>query len=187
MTKYLFLISVFLFKAEPRVLLVGDSITAYKAGWQENLCVEKCWKCKNVSVEGKKTGWMLSITEQQLKNNHYDKALIYGGINDIFSYVPIDTALSNVQKIVNLCNKHNVTPVVIIGYNPEMIQNTWIKDKEKERLLRNRYIDYQKRLLKIKNCAFVPIAPTATKDSTDGIHFNARGHKTFFNWIRKFF
>jgi lysophospholipase L1-like esterase len=187
MTKYLFLLLTLFYTSEPRVLLVGDSITAYKAGWQELLCKDKGLNCKNVSIGGKKTDWMLKITRLQLEIDHYDMVIIYSGINDIFSYVPTDTAISNVQKMVNLCNKHKTIPVVIIGYDPIMIQNTWIEDKEKERLLRDRYIEYQMRLLKIKGCKFVSIAPMTTKDSADGIHFNAQGHKTFFNWVRKYF
>lgn len=186
MTKFLIIISFIIVTTEQPVLIVGDSLSAFKFGWQQMLCKERGWDCENISVPGLTTKQLLNGTLDKLSKSKYSKAIIYGGINDVFGYYSTDSAINNIQRIVNACNAHGVKPVVIIGYDPNSIQNTWIKDKSKEAIIRARYGDYQKRLLKIKGCTFVQMAPTTNKEMSDGIHFNQSGHQTFYNWIKKF-
>jgi lysophospholipase L1-like esterase len=184
----IFIVLVFTTDAN-RILIIGDSISTYDNGWQEKLCERKGLNCTNLSLGGKRTDWMLATLRKELRSNiSYTQIIIYGGVNDIFSYVPIDTAVNNVKKMIVLSKELDIKPIIIIGYNPNTIMfNTWVKDKQLESKLRNRYIEYQIKLMKLDEVMIVPMVPTQTSDTDDGIHLNSKGHKTFYNWIANYF
>lgn len=179
-------IFLFLLVEPTKILFIGDSITAYRGGWQDLYCQATNQSCTNISKNGMKTKWMYTTLKNELKqNSDYNKVIIYGGINDIFSEIKIDSAILNIQRMVNLANEYKIKPVVIIGYDSKkLIENTWIKDKVLEEKIRNKYIDYQKRLVnEIIGAEIVPIVPTINSDVIDGIHLSTTGHKKFKDWM----
>ena len=109
------------------LLFVGDSITAieYKGNPVTSTypnVVKKELEPKGVKVDvlaesGKGTDWLLKNLTEKLKTNTYDRVYIYGGINDMFSSVSIESALQNIQKMVDLIKSKGAEPYVIIGYD----------------------------------------------------------------------
>ena len=187
--KYIFsilLIALVSFKQPTKVLIVGDSLSCYKNGWQDVVPKRMDWEKTNLSVPGKTTTWMLNVLTNELKvNKHYDKVFIYGGCNDAFSNIPINVTIDNVQKMVDLCNANKIEPIVICGYNP---QKVILKSPYKTEITvraRNRYSEIQSRYInELKNCKVIGVCQTITvTDSDDGIHLIGSGHTKFINYI----
>jgi lysophospholipase L1-like esterase len=172
-----------------RILIIGDSISAYSHGWQNGLCKAKGLQYVNIAKGGMKTDWMLGTLKTELKKDHnYKKVLIYGGINDVYSNVNIDSIVRHVQQMVDISNDYGIMPIVIVGYDGRIAnKNTWIKDKVLEKKIHDNYIIYQEKLIKeIKNATIVPIIPITEKDLADGIHLSAQGHITYVKHLSKF-
>jgi lysophospholipase L1-like esterase len=149
-------------KAQPvgSVLFVGDSITAidYKGkpvtSTYPNF-IKKELEPKGIKVDvvaegGKRTDWILANLTEKLKTNKYDRVYIYGGVNDMFSSTTKQTALQNVQKMVDLIKSKGAEPYVIIGYDAETFMDenklkptSYVPTKAGMVKLKNRYIDYQ--------------------------------------------
>lgn len=167
------------------VLFVGDSLTCYSGGWQQSISKRFNYKYDNLSKPGKRTDWMLQQLKSQLsKNKNYSKVFIYGGCNDAFAYVNLDSSVSNIQKMVDLCNKQKIKPYVIVGYNPEKVMTTTIYDQKTTDFHRKRYVVLQSKMMNLKNCYIIKKDTTVLrKDSGDGIHLNSSGHKKFTDWI----
>jgi len=189
MGKFLFFLFFIFVGSETKTLIMGDSISVYANGWQDVLCKQKNLNCTNIAKGGMKTNWMVKTLREHLKSDHsYSQVIIYGGINDIFSYVPIDSAVKNVERMVAICKSHKIKPIVIIGYDPNtIIHNSWVTDRKLETKLRNEYIEYQKRLMHIQGAEIIPMVPTTSQDSGDGIHLSRQGHKTFAEYFSKYF
>lgn len=100
-------------------LFIGDSHTAnHESGWQTVLCEFTGMKMNNISIGGKTTYWMQTTAKTNV-TSHYNYCFIYGGANDMYSQgIKPETALHNVQKIVDLCNRMKVHAVVITGFDP---------------------------------------------------------------------
>jgi hypothetical protein len=172
-----------------RILIIGDSISAYSHGWQNGLCKAKGSQYVNIAKGGMKTDWMLGTLKTQLKKDHsFKQVLIYGGINDVYSNIKIDTIIRHVQQMVDIANDYGIMPIVIVGYDGKIAnQNTWIKDKKLEKKIHDNYIIYQQRLIsEIKNATIVPIIPIDEKDLVDGVHLSEQGHKTYVKYLIKF-
>ncbi len=106
------------------VLFIGDSHTSNPNGWQYTLSNKTKMRMNNISVGGKTTGWMLERAKESIHEN-LDYCFIYGGANDMFnSKITIESAVKNIQKIVNICNSKGVKPVVITGFDPLICINT---------------------------------------------------------------
>ena len=174
---------------DERILFVGDSLTCYSGGWQHQVARMRHVKYENISKGGKRTKWML----EQMKKYPIDKyeylpyyeIIIYGGINDSFSYVSEDETINNIQQMVYIAKKMGALPIVIVGYDPnKVIKNTGYSN-EVETRCRNRYIKLQKRMVKeLKWCEIVPMDTTITRaDSDDGIHLKSSGHRKFGKWV----
>ena len=174
---------------DERILFVGDSLTCYSGGWQHQVARMRHAKYENISKGGKRTKWML----EQMKKYPIDKyeylpyyeIIIYGGINDSFSYVSEDETINNIQQMVYIAKKMGALPIVIVGYDPnKVIKNTGYSN-EVETRCRNRYIKLQKRMVKeLKWCEIVPMDTTITRaDSDDGIHLKSSGHRKFGKWV----
>jgi lysophospholipase L1-like esterase len=176
------------YEKSDRILFVGDSMTAYKGGWQHQFAKKLGYNYDNLSVPGKRTDWMLrTLTEHLKTRSDYKVCVIYGGINDGFAYTKTRSALENVQKMVDLCNAAGIKPIVIIGYDPNKIMVNLPRPMEKLEFHRNRYIEIQKLFLtELKNCKIVPMAQDIErKDSDDGVHFVASGHRKLAEWVYK--
>ncbi len=174
---------------DERILFVGDSLTCYSGGWQHQFARMRHVKYDNISKGGKRTKWML----EQMKKYPIDKyeylpyyeIVIYGGINDSFSYVSEDETINNIQQMVYIARKMGALPIVIVGYDPnKVIKNTGYSN-EVETRCRNRYIKLQKRMATdLKWCVIVPMDTTITRaDSDDGIHLKSSGHRKFGKWV----
>ena len=190
MKKILFLLTLLMFSfttvKEEKVLFIGDSLTCYKGGWQAQVCNEFGWKFDNISVGGKRTSWMLTTLTEYLRANHnFKKVFIYGGCNDAYSHVKLTSAINNIQDMVDLCWKYNIEPIVIVGYDPNLVQQRTPYDEKTTKFHRDRYIELQNMMVKhLTNCKIITKDTTVTrKDSDDGLHLKASGHRKFSNWV----
>lgn len=173
------------FKAGERVLFIGDSLTCYAGGWQDQVSAARGYQRVNISKGGKRTAWMLSTLDSHLMKDHnYDKVFIYGGCNDAFSYVNLTQAVGNIQQMVFMCKFYGIEPYVIVGYDPERVMTKTVYADSVTKFHRSRYDTLQKLMLGLEDCTIVPMDTTVNhSDSGDGIHLGARGHKKFSSWV----
>lgn len=167
---------------ERRILFVGDSLTCYRGGWQQQFSRMRHESFDNISKGGKRTKWMLKQLEgYQSETERYNEVVIYGGINDSFSSVREDETIQNIQRMVYIARKMGAEAIVVIGYNPEKVIKNTIYSDEVETRCRKRYISLQKRMqAELKWCTIIPMDDTVDRsDSDDGIHLRASGHKKF--------
>jgi hypothetical protein len=164
-----------------KALFIGDSHTAYANGWQSQLCKKTKMICINTAVGGKRTDWMLNVFNKNI-NSTYEYCFIWGGANDAAShYYPIEKTISNIQKMVDSCNKLGVKPIVLTGFNPELC----IDISKQDNRLWGPYIPKYNRLqsemlLKLKNCIVIKnhFITREDGDCSDFIcHMSASGHK----------
>jgi lysophospholipase L1-like esterase len=176
------------------IAFIGDSHTAgYGWGWQSQLAKKYAFTEKNLAVGGKRTDWMVNVLTNYLATNKPDIVFIYGGANDAYSNVTNNTALKNIQKMVDLCNSKNIKPVVICGYNARKVQinnpNTkttiYVTTKEGMWKLGEKFYQLQLAIQsQIKNAYIVPIWQGAEmKDAPDGLHITANAQKRFADYI----
>ncbi len=179
MNKLLLLFTIFLFgftTPNKDLLYVGDSLTCYQNGWQHNVAKHFNLSYDNISKGGKRTDWMLNRLREQLKTHKYKTIIIYGGVNDAFSYTKNDKTIKNLQEMIDLCNHYGSKPIVIVGYNPKLVMENSRGKKS--------YINLQSKMDSLRDCKIIKIEPTITRsDSNDGIHLNASGHRKFVKWI----
>lgn len=163
-----------------KILFVGDSLTCFNRGWQSQVAKTLNKDYNKVAKVGKKTDWMLINLKKHLSNNSrkYDAIFIYGGINDAYSGSSKKT-INNLQKMIDLCNKYNIKPILIIGYNPLNVAKGKIK-------LRNKYINLQHEMMLLKNCEIIKVDNDINHtDTPDGIHLKMSGHNKFSKFILK--
>lgn len=161
-----------------KILFVGDSLTCFNGGWQTQVSKGLGKDYGRVARVGKTTEWMLSNLKRHLISNNekYDTVFIYGGINDAYSGQSKNTII-NLQKMIDLCNHYNITPVIVVGYNPLKVAKGRTK-------LRNKYIILQEQMLCLKDCKIIPIENTINRNDTpDGIHLKMSGHKKFSKFV----
>ena len=184
-------------KAQPvgSVLFVGDSITAIEYNgkpvtWTYPNIVKKELAPKNVKVDvvaqgGRRTDWLLTNLTEKLKTNKYDRVYIYGGINDMFSSTTKQTALQNVQKMVDLIKSNGGEPYVIIGYDAKtfmdenkLVPTSYVPTKAGMIKLKNRYIDYQNSIADtIKGATIVDKFDIPSSMTSDAVHPTPSGQK----------
>jgi len=171
---------------QKRILFVGDSLTAYSNGWQDAVGRAMGVDYDVLAREGKRTSWMLKALEEQLSDDsQYDEVIIYGGINDSFSYVSSATTIQNIQSMVDLCNNYRIKPIVVVGYNPDRVIHRTMYGGVVAKVCRDRYIVLQNKIrTNLKGCKVIPIDDSINRaDSDDGIHLRASGHRKFARWI----
>ena len=148
------------------VLFVGDSITAPSYAYPYIIAkLKPNIKVDVLALGAKQTKWMLENLPTQLSLKQYDRVYIYGGINDMFSQINIDKAISNVQKMVDLCISNGATPYIIIGYDPDtdmdyrkMPLTIYLTNKAEYIPMIAKYKEYQTKLpTSIKNAKFVGV------------------------------
>lgn len=182
------------------ILIVGDSQSAIKNAKggditysYPNILKEK-FKGSGVTIDvlalgGKTTKWMLENLPSQLAKKKYDRVIIYGGGNDTSNAsIPLDTTISNIQKMVDLSRENGADVFVNLGYKVEgkfgdinilpvgrpanllKKKEDWIPYVQKRK-------DLQKLIPeKITNATFIPVYDLESK-TTDGIHPTSAGHK----------
>ncbi len=173
---------------EDKILFVGDSLTAYRGGWQHQVARMLHAKHTNISKGGKRTKWMVNELNKLSDNSEgYTKVIIYGGINDSFSSVKEDETIENIQDMVYTAKEMGAEPIVIVGYNADKVNRNTMYSNEVETKCRNRYIKLQKRIQRdIRGCNVIPMDNTIDRsDSDDGIHLKASGHRKFSSWVLK--
>lgn len=162
------------------VLFIGDSHTSNPGGWQYILSYETKMRMNNISVGGKTTGWMLERAKESVHEG-LDYCFIYGGANDMFSStITIESAVKNIQRIVNICNNKGVKPVVITGFDPLTCVNT-----PENPNYRIKYSDFQYKLLNtIEGATVIMTHVVDKKDCWDGLcHMAQSGHRKIANHI----
>lgn len=179
------------------ILFIGDSHTAgFGWGWQSYLSKLYGFKEINLSKGGVQTSYMVKVLTNYLsdsKNVKPDICFIYGGANDAYSPQTNKTALSNIQKMVDLCNKNNITPIVVVGYNSKKViyGNPAVKPfgTNTQQSLWNfalkRY-DMQKNIPNvIKNAIIVPMWENVNHDTAkmDGYHLSSAYQREFGNFV----
>jgi lysophospholipase L1-like esterase len=175
-------------KEDDKILFVGDSLTAYRGGWQHQVARMLHVKHDNISKGGKRTKWMVNELNKLSDNSRgYTKVIIYGGINDSFSSVKEDETIENIQDMVYTAKEMGAEPIVIVGYNADKVNRNTGYSNEVETKCRNRYIKLQKRIQRdIRGCNVIPMDNTIDRsDSDDGIHLKASGHRKFSSWVLK--
>jgi hypothetical protein len=179
-------------KNPKKILFLGDSITASDISYANQ--VKQNLKDLDISIKasvGKKTSWMLQSLIDLLKTNSYDRIYIYGGINDIFSGVSGNEALSNIQQIVDLGNSKGADVFIIEGIEPKgfmeiekMPLTQYISSKDQYLPLIEKYSKFQNSLKAIKKAKLIKKFDLNGKTS-DGIHPNLEGQKNISNEILK--
>ena len=176
------ILSGFTILPDYKILFVGDSLTAYSNGWQHQYSKMRGADYDNISKGGKRTKWMLEqMKKYPAESYKYNEVVVYGGINDSFSFVSEDETIRNIQEMVYIAKKMGAVPIVIVGYDPNRVIKNTIYKEDIETRCKNRYIKLQKRMVKdLKWCVIVPMDTTITRaDSNDGIHLTASGHRKF--------
>lgn len=176
----------FLNKEANHILIIGDSLSCYNGGWQDQVAKHKSAQITNISKGGKRCDWLLSTLQTHLKTkNNYSECFIYGGCNDAYSYVNLDSSISKIQKMVNLCNSLKIKPIVIVGYDPDRVMTRTNYDAKTTKFHRARYVQLQEKMVtNLKNCKIINKDTTVNNsDTDDGVHLKASGHKKFGKWI----
>ena len=127
--------------------------------------------------------------KEKLKTNKYDRVYIYGGINDMFSSVSIESALQNVQKMVDLIKSKGAEPYVIIGYDAKTFMDenklkptSYVPTKAGMVKLKNRYIEFQNSIPNaIKRATIVGKFNIPSSMTSDAIHPTPSGQKIIAN------
>lgn len=184
-------------KAQPvgSVLFVGDSITAIESNGKpvtstypniiKSELSPKGVKVDVVAQGGKRTDWILSNLTEKLKTNKYDRIYIYGGINDMFSSVSIESALENIQKMVDLIKRKGAEAYVIIGYDAKTFMDenklkptSFVPTKAGMVKLKNKYIEFQNSIPNaIKGATIVGKFNIPSSMTNDAIHPTSSGQK----------
>jgi lysophospholipase L1-like esterase len=177
---------------------MGDSYTSLPTyGWQSVLAKNYDFKEINIAKGGMQTSWMVRQTENYLSKNKPDYYVIMGGANDAYSPQTIETAIKNIQKMIDMANAKGVKPIVITGYNARKVQVGNTRQKPTSEQLRRgvtqdvlwgmgeKYYKMQLRMLSdLKNATIVPIWDDAKQSDTyDGLHMTWDAHKKFANHV----
>jgi len=196
-------------KKPKKILFIGDSHTAIKKKdgtpltYTYPAILKKELESKGYTIDvlalgGMTTKWMLDNLPNQLKNNKYDRVYIYGGTNDASnSSIKLETALSNIQKMVDLSRENGADVFVIVGYKVEgekgrlmnwkimSVKGTLLNKPEEWIPYIEKYQQLQKALPEtIKNANF--ILPYDLQGKTaDGIHTTAEGQKIVANIMKE--
>lgn len=182
------------------ILIVGDSHTVDGFNRYSSLIKNNYSNVDIVAIGGKRTDWMKGELKKALEQKKYDKVFIYGGNNDMFSNVTKDSALSNVQDMVNMVNSQGGKAYVISGFDTEsMIDGNYTKptyDKSGNVLatpevlknMRERYIDFQKSLSKITSAEVIPTLKLDKSGnvSGDNVHYTNSAHKSMYDYIKPY-
>jgi lysophospholipase L1-like esterase len=167
-----------------KVLFIGDSHTAYSNGWQDRLCRRTGMTYLNTAVGGKQTQWMVEEARQKV-TGYFDYCFIYGGANDMAGNRSPMKSVKNIQTIVNLCNKAQVKPIVVTGFDPVTCID--VRGRDVYRGYPQRYARFQQLLVdSIKRATVVKTHYILRTDCGDFLcHMAASGHRKMADSIIK--
>jgi lysophospholipase L1-like esterase len=129
---------------------------------------------------------MLKTLRQHLTTNpYYDLVVIYGGVNDAFSYVPLSRVTDNIQDMVDECVMRDIKAAVVLGYSPNKVLKNGPYSETIMKRSRDRYATIQSKLNnQLVTCIILPVDTTVNRsDSGDGIHLKASGHRKFAKFM----
>jgi lysophospholipase L1-like esterase len=191
------------------ILIIGDSqcATKTKAGesitwtWPNHL--QKKLKPYGVTIDveaigGKTSAWMLSALKKRFQSGtNWDRVILYGGGNDASNmWIPLDTTISNFQKMIDISNSHGCEVWINLGWKIEgkfmdinilpvgrpanlLTKRTdWIPYIEKRKTLQSKFKS------DLTGCQFIEPYDLMSKTS-DGIHPTEAGHKLVCDFILK--
>ena len=177
------------------VMFVGDSLSS-GPGYTWNYLLENAhpdWDVTHVAKVGMKTSWMLDNMLPKLKEKKYDKVFIWGGGNDAFGQVSLDSVVSNIQSMVDAVVNQGGQAYVFIGYDAKSVMSddklkpTKYCDKPCMLKSRDRTIELQEKVLNgIKNATIIPAVVGDPSWTSDGIHPNGSAHKLFKDQVEKY-
>ena len=161
------------------ILYIGDSHTTYAYGWQDQLTKLTQMKSQVIAKGGMRTDWMWRNSKDVI-DSKFSYCMIWGGANDAASYYNLDSSISNIQKIVNLCNQKGVKAIVLTGFNPEVVQIT-DGNRKQWAFYPPRYVKLQNMIkTQIKGATIVQnwFVSREDGDCSDFIcHMSASGHR----------
>lgn len=181
------------------VLLVGDSQSVFKGGWQDILAKDYGFTLKNIAQGGKFTSYLL---ENKVKpyfansNNPIpDIFIIWGGSgNDGDSMIDPKVTYSNVQQMVDLAKSKGVKNIFVLsGFNrdktivPLNPYYSKLPSAYKNPKNRTNYRTMAYGLKKnIKGAVVLPVYEDVNAYSTiDGIHLNSLTFRNLSDWVGK--
>ena len=141
---------------------------------------------------------MLSALKKRFQSgSNWDRVILYGGGNDASNMsIPLDTTISNFQKMIDISNSHGCEVWVNLGWKVEgrFMDINILPVGRPANLLRKRtdwipYVEKRKTLQsKLKQdltgCQFIEPYDLLSKTS-DGIHPTPEGHKLVCDFILK--
>ena len=176
-----------------KIVFIGDSLTAGIGwGWQSVMAKIYGFVEVNLASVGKRTDWMLITLERYLTTNSCDAIFIYGGANDAYSAVSNTSALSNVQKMVDLGVAKNIKVYVVLGYDPMKVSygrvkpTSYVPTQVGMNALTSKYAQQQILFKSVKNAQIIPVWTNCSKvDASDGLHLSASAQKRFAEYVGK--
>ena len=175
------------------ILIIGDSQSVDAGFTYSSLINDKYSDVKIAAVVGKKTSWMVEQLSQELSKKHYDKVIIWGGNNDISSNTSISSAISNIQKMVDMVNEQDGSAFVIVGFDQNVFskkgkfKSTKYATSEEMDKMRERYINFQEKLPSgIKNATVIPSFDINNSHTSDNIHGNSSAHRQVFQIVNEY-
>ncbi len=156
------------------IVMLGNSLTAW-VDWNELLNRKNI---ANRGIAGDITEGYLHRLDQVYRLNP-KLCFVEGGINDLYSNVPVDVVVKNYQKIVENLRSHAIIPI---------IQSTlFVSPKWRDASAKNKEVAELNSLLqsfaKENNIEFVNLNATMSTDNQlhddltyDGVHLTANGY-----------
>jgi peptidoglycan hydrolase-like protein with peptidoglycan-binding domain len=171
------------------ILIIGDSHSVDARFTYSSLMKSKYSDVKIAAVGGKRTSWMVDRLSQELSEKHYDKVIIWGGANDMFSNTSISTAISNIQKMVDMVNDQDGTAFVIVGFDQNIFskkgkyKSKYVTSEEMDKM-REKYIDFQDQLPSgIRNAIIIPSFDIDNSHTSDNMHGDSNAHRQVFEIV----
>lgn len=189
------------------ILIIGDSQSAVTTNsgqkitwtWPNHLSnkLSPYGVTIDVGASGGKTSkWMLEKLESMFKTGKsWDRVILYGGGNDASNMsIPLETTISNFQKMIDISKSHGCDVWVNLGWKIEgkFMDINILPVGRPANLLNKKsdwipYVEKRKNLqLKLKSdltgCQFIEPYDLQSM-TTDGIHPTPKGHKLVCDFI----
>jgi len=157
-----------LLKADPHVVLLGDSITQ---GWS--------YPSVNLGIHGNTTAQMLERFPRQVPGHGYSTVIVLGGTNDLLLDVPPETTIHNLEELGGEITRQNAQPVlceippIFHDYQPEDSTNFDPRVRDLNRRIRDLAAQHHWQLVDF----YTPLAGHPNL-SSDGVHMKRSGYLT---------
>jgi len=175
------------------ILIIGDSHSVDAGFTYSSLIKNKYSDVKIAAVVGKRTSWMVEQLSQELSKKHYNKVIIWGGNNELSSNSSISSAISNIQKMVDMVNDQDGESFLIVGFDQNVFSKkgkfkaTKYATSEEMDKMRERYISFQEQLPSgIKNATVIPSFDIDNSHTSDNIHGNSSAHGQVFRTVTEY-